>query len=256
MTKTNILVTILLCMVAFGASAQVDTLYSIDPKEIRNHVKERTDQYLVFFQNKKKKKQAGAYIWSRSIRFKKHQNKDVIEIEQKWYSSDSTGYRYIYSLVDRTTFLPIHHRTWMQRTGTEAFDFYADKIVGSDTVANNSKAGFVVKDLTRTTLNWELDLETFSLLNLKANKRFAINFYHPGGRTEPKLYEYKVIGETTLPGLDGAAVSCWKLRIDYAPNAWAIFYISKKNREVVKMEEEFGSGVRYKVKLPGSVNVL
>jgi hypothetical protein len=35
----------------------------------------------------------------------------------------------------------------------------------------------------------------------------------------------------------------------------ATFYISKKTNEVLKLEEDFGSGVRYKVRLPGDLLV-
>ncbi len=147
----------------------------------------------------------------------------------------------------------------MRQAGVEAFDFYPDKIVGSDTVTNNTKKGFSLK-LGKPTLNWELDIETFGLLPLANNKTFAINFYHPGSKSaEPAAYQYKVIGEETLKGIDGSTIPCWKIKIDYsrfAPDSWAVFYIGKKSKEMVKMEEQFGAGVRYKVKLPSSINIF
>jgi hypothetical protein len=245
-TRINWIVCLIISM---QAQAQVDTLRSIPEKWIAQSLRPETAQYLVFFQNKKKPKQAGVYIWSRQLRFKKN----AIEVEQKWYSSDSTGYRYVYSLVDRKTFLPIYHKTIMQRSGTEAFDFGDLKIEGSDSVANNTKSTFELA--TTKPLNWELDMETFSLLDLKPGKRFAINFYHPGGRTEPKFYEYKVTGDEKVGTYEDKGIDCWKLRIDYNEKAYAIFYISKKSREVIKMEEDFGAGVRYKVKLPSAIAV-
>jgi hypothetical protein len=136
----------------------------------------------------------------------------------------------------------------------EAYDFYADKIKGSDSVANNTKKDFELA-LTHPLLNWELDLEIFPLLDLKAGKSFAISFYHPGGKTEPKLYQYKVVGEENLSVIEGGTVPCWKLRIDYDAKSYAIFYISKKGREVLRMDEDFGGGVRYKVKLSNAVPI-
>jgi hypothetical protein len=50
-------------------------------------------------------------------------------------------------------------------------------------------------------------------------------------------------------------VACWKLRIDYSEKSWAVFYISKKSREVLRMDEDFGVGVRYKVKLSNAVPI-
>ncbi len=240
---------ILLLIVSVEAQSQVDTLRAIPEKWITQSLRQETAQYLVFFQNKKKPKQAGAYIWSRQLRVKN----STIEVEQKWYSSDTAGYRYVYSLVDRKTFLPIYHKTIMQRSGTEAFDFGDKKIKGSDSVGNNAKASFELA--TTKPLNWELDMETFSLLDLKAGKRYAINFYHPGGRTEPKFYEYKVTGDEKVRTYEDKVIDCWKLRIDYNEKSYAIFYISKKSKEVIKMEEDFGAGVRFKVKLPSAIVV-
>lgn len=241
---------LIVCLLVSGkAVAQVDTLRAIPEKWITESLRPETAQYLVFFQNKKKPKQAGTYIWSRQVRVKNN----TIEVEQKWYSSDSAGYRYVYSLVDRKTFLPIYHKTIMQRSGTEAFDFGDQKIEGSDSVTNNAKATFELT--TAKPLNWELDMETFSLLDLKPGKRYAINFYHPGGRTGPAFYEYKVTSDEKVRTYEDKVIDCWKLRIDYNEKSYAIFYISKKSKEVIKMEEDFGAGVRYKVKLPSSITV-
>ena len=155
--------------------------------------------------------------------------------------------------MNATDFAPIYHYTKMTR-GIEAFDFHSDKLIGSDSITNNSKKDFNLA-LKKPFLNWELDMETFPLLDLKEGKRFAINFYHPGGKGEPKLYEYKVVGSEVLKTIESGNVDCWKLRIDYDEKTWAIFYISKKGREMLKMEEDFGTGVRYKVKLSNIVAI-
>jgi hypothetical protein len=239
---------------ASTVSAQVDTVYQFDSKLIANRIKEGRSQYCMFYQNKTSPKKAGTYIVDKAITFKTVNGIDAIEIIQKLYSSDSAGYNYVYSLVRRDNFNPIYHRTWRQRTGIEAYDFYVNKIVGSDSVANNSKKGFELLT-THPLLNWELDLETFSILPLKKDKTFAINFYHPGSPTKPMLNSYKVVGEENINGMEGVKIACWKLLIDYGPKQQATFFISKKTGEVIKLEEDFGSGVRYKVKLPSHVNV-
>ncbi len=233
---------------------QVDTVYQFDNRRIVDRIKEGRSQYCLFFQNMSSPKKTGTYMVDKTITFKKVNGNDAIEIIQKFYSSDSTGFYYVYSLVRRDNFNPIHHRTWRQRTGMEAYDFYENKIIGSDTVANNAKKGFELL-IDHPLLNWEIDLETFALLPFKKDKTFAINFYHPGSPTKPMLYTYKVVGEEMIPGMDGVNIACWKLAIEYRPNHRAMFFISKKNGEVIKLEEDYGSGVRYKVKLPSSVNV-
>jgi hypothetical protein len=244
---------ILLILMPFMLNAQVDTIYQLDSKLIKKHLKPSSNQYLVFIQRKGDPRQTYTYIWSRDVKFANKNGKELIEIDQKWYASDTARVRYVYSVMNANDFSPVYHYTKMGKS-IEAYDFYPDNISGSDSVENNAKKDFELA-LKKPMLNWELDLETFPLLDLKPGRRFAINFYHPGGKTEPKLYEYKVIGEESLTVIDGGTVACWKLRIDYDAKSFAIFYISKKGREVLRMDEDFGGGVRYKVRLSNAVPI-
>lgn len=253
MKNFKILLLLILAPLAM-AQAQVDTLYHLDSKLIKKYLKPSSNQYLVFIQRKGDPRQTYTSIWSRDVKFVNKNGKELIEINQKWYASDTARVRNVYSLMNANDFSSVYHYTKMGRT-VEAFDFYADKIKGSDSVANNTKKDFELA-LKKPMLNWELDLETFPLLDLKPGKRFAINFYHPGGKGEPKLYEYKVVGEENLSVIEGGSVPCWKLRIDYDSKTFAIFYISKKGREVLRMDEDFGGGVRYKVKVSNAVPIL
>ncbi len=250
--KTQSILIVLMLMSGL-VNAQADTVYHLDSKLIRKYLKPSSDQYLVFIQRKGDPRQTYTSIWSRDVKFVNRNGKQLIEIEQKWYASDTTRNRYVYSLMNASDFSPVYHYTVMNKN-TEAYDFYADRIKGSDSIANNTKKDFNMA-LAHPMLNWELDLETFPLLDLKAGKRFAINFYHPGGKGEPRLYEYKVIGEENLKVINEGTVACWKLQIDYSEKNWAIFYISKKSREVLRMDEDFGSGVRYKIKLSNAIPV-
>jgi hypothetical protein len=241
-----------LIFISAATFAQADTIYHLNSSSIKKYLKEGTNQYLVFIQSKSNPQKTTTWVWSRQIKFSKKNNQDLIEIEQKWYASDTTRNRYLHSQVRANDFSPVYHYTKMTK-GIDAFDFYADKITGSDSIANNSKKDFNLK-LAKPLLNWELDMETFPLLDLKEGKRFFISFYHPSG-PEPKLYEYKVVGDETIKTIEGLTVPCWKLRIDYNEKSWAIFYISKKERELLKMEEDFGTGTRCKVKLSNVVAI-
>jgi hypothetical protein len=247
------LLALMLVLITGTVFAQVDTIYHLDTKLIKKYLKPSSNQYLVFIQRRGDPRQTYTSVWSRDVKFVNKNGKDLIGINQKWYASDTARVRNIYSLIDANDFSPVYHHTKMNKS-VEAYDFYADKIKGSDSVANNAKKDFELA-LTHPLLNWELDLEIFPLLDLKAGKSFAISFYHPGGKTEPKLYEYKVIGEENLNVIEGGIVACWKLRIDYDAKSYAIFYISKKGREVLRMDEDFGGGVRYKVKLSNAVPI-
>jgi hypothetical protein len=249
----KLLFTFCVAFVSFASSAQVDTIYHLDSQLIKKYLKPSSNQYLVFIQRKGDPRQAFTFVWSRDVKVVNRNGKEFIEINQKWYGSDTSRLRTVYSLMNASDFSPVYHHTKLNRT-IEAFDFYDDKIKGSDSVTNNTKKDFELA-LKRPMLNWELDLETFPLLDLKPGKKFAINFYHPGGKGEPRLYEYSVFGEENLNTIEGLSVPCWKLRIDYDAKTWAIFYISKKNREVLRMDEDFGGGIRYKVKLSNAVTI-
>lgn len=250
-----IIYAVLLCLFfSHKAWSQADTIYHFEKSRIKQQVKEGTSQYLIFFQNKKKVKRAGAFLSTQSVKFKTINGTEAIAIEQKTYSSDTSAYFYEYSLVRRDNLNPIHFRMWTQRSGVLAYDFYPDKVVASDTVGNNSKKGLVAA-FEKPLLNWNIDLLTFSLLDLKNGKSYFMNFYQPGSPKDAQLYEYKVTGAETIKGNDGQLIDCWKLSIVYSETNKATFYISKKTNEVLKLEEDFGSGVRYKVRLPGDLLV-
>ena len=200
----------------------------------------------------KKRSIAGLSLWNRQVTFKTTGGKSVIEVVQRWHSTDTTWNRYVYSICDRATFAPLYHYTRSAR-GVEAFNFEAGKITGADSIAMNSKKDFVLP-LTEPTLNWEMDLEIFNTLAIKkVGQRFIINFYHPGGSV-PKFYEYKVIADGKHITQEGRKMDCWQLNIDYTDTNWAIFLISKKSNEVIKMQEYFRGQYRYKVRVATSLN--
>jgi hypothetical protein len=241
------LITQTLVLHAEAQSAQIDTINIEKSDLITFNLKPGLNQYLVYFENPSKKRIGNSSIWNRQVNFKSIGGRDIIEIEQYWYMSDTTFNRYVYSISDKKTFAPIFHKTKM-RGAVEAFDFDGKKVVGSDSVANNTKKDLNVP-LTVTTLNWELDLEIFSTFPIKKEgQRFIINFYHPGGKSEPRYYEYAIVGSEKIQIVNDLSIDCWKMKINYSPDTWAIFWISKKSKEVLKMQEYFRGGYRYKIK--------
>lgn len=101
--------------------------------------------------------------------------------------------------------------------------------------------------LEQYVLNWHLDLEVFSILPLKENTTLAVNFYDPGF-TAPAMQMYSVMGSGTLTGYEDQKVDCWLLIHESRGNK-ETFWISKKTREVLKLEQEFQGRYRYKIKL-------
>lgn len=125
-------------------------------------------------------------------------------------------------------------------------------ISDSDTSkANSSRRKAFVSATQQYTLNWHLDLEVFPLLPYKEGRTFAINFYDPGFGAA-KLVYYAVTGSQKLTGFDGQAIDCWTLvhTDNERGSNKEVFYISKKTREVLKLEQEFSGRFRYKIKLP------
>jgi hypothetical protein len=230
------------------AVAQIDTIRINQNHLLTSNLKEGLHQYLVYFENQKKGRITGSFIWNRQVNFKKQNGKEVIEIVQHWFGADTTQNRYVYSVSDKKTFAPIYHYTKSTR-GVEAFDFTVGKISGSDSIADNSKKDFEATTAVPT-LNWEDDLEIFSTFPIKkVGQRFIVHFYHPGGRLQPAYYEYAVIGDEKIKTIEDRTIDCWQLKINYAKNSgWAIFWIDKKSHEVLKMQEFFGT-YRYKVRL-------
>ncbi len=224
-----------------------EVVSSLKTYSIKRYLKEGTREYFVLAK-KEGSSESKMSLWSRTVQFQKINSKDMIVVQQRWLSSDSTANRTVFSLCDAQNFLPIYHYSFSPKTGIEAYDFLGTKIIGSDTVQGNVKQGFTV-DQTSPTLNWELDLETFPLLDLRVGKTFSINFYHPGGKTPPQEYVYRVINEERIPAVDNSTIECWILKINYDEKNYSLFWISKNSREVIKMIEKYNAMTRYKVLL-------
>ncbi|TPE44365.1 DUF3108 domain-containing protein [Pontibacter mangrovi] len=228
------------------AMAAPDTLY-VKPSDLRMHqLKSGLRQYMVTIQKPDKPHVLSQSLWNRDVRFEKHEGQEQLVIRQNWVGTDSTANRQVFSIC-REDFTPVYHTSTSFR-GTAAFEFRQGQVVGSDTTANNAFKGFQVPSEEQA-FNWELDLEFFEVLPLKANTVYSINFYHPGSRPGPGHKLYEVVGSEKIPTSNNRQTDCWKLRIDYGDNNYSMFWISKKQHEVLKMEERFNGNIRHKVKL-------
>ncbi len=246
MANRILTVLIIVLMSNIEGFSQIDTI-NINTHDLQmKHLKEGKNKYLVYIE-----RPDGVVmdmsIWEREIVFSKFKNEQSINIIQNWKNQDTAKTRYIYSINKRENFEPLYHYAKSGTGKIDAFNFASNKIVAADSVTNNSKADFKV-DLQTATLNWELDLEVFQTLPFAEGKTFRINFYHPGSKSLPKYYEYKVEGQETLTTVNNKSIDCWLLKIEYAPKSSATFWINKTTRDVVKMTEVFNQIKRYKVK--------
>lgn len=234
--------------------AQKDTLV-ITGKDVNTNVlRPGTHRWLVYFQNGKDSGRTSYSFWDRTISFEQYEGKDVIAIRQRWQSNDTVTHT-VYSVSDRKTFQPYYQESWWKGRGTTTVDMlkktvnFQGKLLSDEDTARTAKR---IWDAFKTsadqyTLNWHLDLETFPILPYKEGRTFGINFYELASSPAALQY-YTVTGSAKLKGYDDTQIDCWTL-VHTSKNNKETFFISKKTKEVLKLEQEFNGRYRFKVKL-------
>lgn len=178
-----------------------------------------------------------------------HEGKEYIAISHIWNGAEKKFNGRFYSLVKPKTFEPVIHIRESETKGTEAYKFSPKSLIALDTVSNNAEAGYNL-ELEESIFNFEIDLETFSLLPLKQGYKAALHFFHPGSTFGgPDWYLIEVIGseELTLPG--GRKVDTWILYMDYNGTQPTKFWYTKKNQEFIKMVADYNGTKIYKTRL-------
>ncbi len=256
---------LLLCM-KIALAQKKDTVF-INGKNITSSVlKEGTHRYLVYFKMKKDAPRSEMQFWTRTIKRIEHNGTKAIEINQEWEDKDSVMH-VVKSISDAKTMQPFYHKTWWSfknpRAGnakvvTETIVDFANKTVQyngnllSDT--NTTRQAKAIWDAYKSAtdkycLNWHLDLETFPILPFKIGTTFVIPFYDPGTSAPYEKVAYTVTGSAQLMGYDNQRIDCWLLELNTKGNK-EVFWISKKTKEVLKLEQEInGTMYRYKIKL-------
>lgn len=238
-------------------SQKTDTIY-IEPKHINTKVLiPGTHRWLVYFKMGADSPRTLFNIWSRTINRISHNGKDAIEVTQVWEDKDSIMHT-TRSVSDAKDFRTLYHTSWWKQRGSTSLDFSTGEFMMNNRPLSKQDTALRVKRfrepfdkaMSQYTLNWHLDLEVFPLLPYKNDVTFLINYYDPGSQ-EPKWVPYTVKGSAKLSGLDGQMVDCWLLE-HAEPNNKEVFWISKKTKEVLKLEQQFGTRYRYKIKLPFS----
>ncbi|HTD39837.1 MAG TPA: hypothetical protein VK671_04395 [Mucilaginibacter sp.] len=245
-----ILLVVLYCTMNFSAHGQIDTIRLQDKRLNASVLKPGLNQYLVYFQDPKKKTTLRFSLWLRDIQLKDRNGEKVFTITQHWFGNDTTSYRYVYSINKAVDFTPIYHSETIG-TKTKAYNWGADKITGADSVTQNLQKSFSL-DFKLPNFNWNLDIETFEMLPLAEGKTFVINFYD-AGLDPPAYVNYKVIGSEVIQTMNNEKVDCWKLTTegDYKGNKYSeTYWISKKSHEFLKEEDSFNGIYRYKIKMP------
>ncbi|WDF56083.1 DUF3108 domain-containing protein [Mucilaginibacter sp. KACC 22063] len=235
------------------SQAQVDTINVSSHKLITAQLKPGLRQYLVYFQRADRHKSLLLTLWTRNIKLEQFNGEQVFKTEQHWYGSDTATYRAITSINRKSDFAPLYHSESIGGK-LKAYNWGPKQVAGADTVKENLAKDFKL-NFEVPNLNWNLDIETFEMLPLAKGKIFAINFYD-AGLTPPAYVNYKVTGDEIITLLDNQKVDCWKLSTEgKSPNGTTYtetYWISKKNHEFLKEEDNFNGMYRYKIKLSGA----
>lgn len=253
MKNTKFTLLLLFLTVSICSFAQIDTI-TVDSKNLKiEKIKPKINTYLVFIE-KTDGTILDVSIWKRVISFSKLNNEKVIVIDQQWKNQEKIKTRVIKSIVSRKNFQPIYQYSENGKGVVEAYSFLKNRIVGTDSIQNNTKKDFSISNRNET-LNWELDLETYQMLPYQLNTAFKINFYHPGSKNMlPKFYTYTVIGEQEIKTYNENSVDCWVLKIEHNLKSSATYWVDKKTGETIKMEEVFGEIKRSKIQISNLVN--
>lgn len=257
---------LLLFFVSFGSVAQRKDTIVIAPDHINTKVlKEGTHRYLVYFKMSKDATRTQTQFWTRKIARIEYAGKPCIEITQSWEDKDSIMHT-VKSISDSKTMQPLYHKTWwkVQRSrnpvkmvSATTVDFlkgtveYNGKLLSDADTTKQEKMiweGYKSSQ-NKYHLNWHLDLETFPILPYETGVTFIIPFYDPGTASNLQKVAYTVTGSAELVGYNDLKIDCWLLVHEEKGNKEA-FWISKKTKEVLKLEQEInGVFYRYKLKL-------
>ncbi len=241
------------------AQSKNDTIL-IDAGKVDTKVlKPSANRYLVYFKMGKDSARSRSQFWTRNIGYAEYNGREAIVITQEWEDRDAIVHK-VRSVCDRTTFAPLFHQSWWKQSGNSEFDFInktavlnGTPLTDADTARNRKGPWNAFKvAVNQYTLNWHLDLEVFPILPYKEGKTFLIPFYDPGFPA-PKNEAYTVTGSAELEGYNDQKIDCWLLMHE-SRGFKEIFWISKKAREVLKLEQEIGKEKwRYKIKLGFSI---
>jgi len=256
--RYSLLLSCFLTCCFFATAQKNDTVY-ITSKNINTAVlREGTHRYIVYFKKSKDATRTQTQFWTRKIERATENQKSVIIITQEWEDKDTIIHT-VRSVSDARTMQPLYHKTWwnIPQMGTTAVNFSGKTVEHNGKILSDADTARMAKRIweaykstgDKFLLNWHLDMEIFPALPYKNGTTFMIPFYDPGTRAPFEVVAYTVKGSGSLTGYDDQKIDCWLLEHTSQGNK-EVFWVSKKTKEVLKLEQEInGSFYRYKIKL-------
>lgn len=256
-------ITIILFSTLFlgATNAQKKDTLLISPQDVSTKVlKEGTHRYLVYFKMSKDATRTQTQFWTRKIERNIIDGKSVITITQDWEDKDTIVHT-VKSICEASTLKPLLHEFWWKQRGSAQVDFVKNTFMYNSSTLSESDTAKQKKAIWNAYksaqgkyfLNWHLDMEVFPTLPYKKGITFIIPFYDPGTATPLQQVVYTVTGTAQLTGYDNQKIDCWLMVHEEKGNK-EIYWISKKTKEVLKLEQEInGKFYRYKLKLGFSI---
>jgi hypothetical protein len=208
--------------------------------------------YVIFTRKTKDGPSENLTIVDMKVERTSYQNRPAVAITQRWESNGTIAHK-AYTVLDWADFSTLLHDTYWKRLGySQHFDFITRKVSFDGPIAGVDRDK-IEKDFNDSfknyNLNWHSDLLVFTLLPYKDGRTFKIEFFDPGfGPAEEATYT--VTGSEMLQASSGKRVDCWVMTYTIPDGSGSLkFWISKKTREVLKEEDSFKTGYRYKYKL-------
>jgi hypothetical protein len=207
--------------------------------------------YLVYNKKTKESPATGLYVANIMVAPINYHGKPAIAITQKWNARDTIAHT-AYTVLNSSDLSTLYHEiSWLGLPYSTKFDFEQRKISFEGKITDSSRMKIEEpfnESFGQHNLNWHSDLFIFTTLPFKENRSFKINFYDPGSG-KPQEVVYDVTGSEPLATYSGKKIDCWVMEYKRPGNDYQRFWISKKDKEVLKEEDLFHSRYRYKMKL-------
>jgi len=242
------------CLLTSTLYAQNDSINTANGRLKFEQLPEGTNTYLVYFQDSLEGPKYNMEIWKRTINKTQREGNSVYLFH--WDRSLANTSHLVYEISSASeTFTPYEETIRGKRIDGDQVNpvkrhfIYQDNTISTDKDPDrHNSAPFTLSELNYS-FNWEMDMETFSMLPFAEGKTFYINFYHPGSPTKPNYYAYRVTQSDSIV-FNGKSTACWILAIEYPDHGKSEFWIDKTTYRILKMKELYEGRYRFKMLLP------
>jgi|CXWL01.1.fsa_nt_gi hypothetical protein len=241
---------------SYAVPAQKPDTIAITKQELAlKYLQPGRSSYLVYFKRSADGPAEKLTLVNINVEAANIDGRKAYSITQQWDSEDAVIHT-SKTLHDAEDFSTLRHDIWWKARGfTAKFDFLTKQASFEGTIDDATKSK-IVNDFEGSfssyNLCWHSDLTVFQLFPYKAGRTFRVNFYDPGAAA-PKIADYVVAGSETLVTGGGQKIDCWIMEYTSRSPKGATFvqrfWIAKRTQEVLKEEDIYAGGFRYKVKL-------